>query len=195
MNFKLEQKEINSEIIKIPSDNFCFLGPELYLKDCELVNQAAAKNLSFCGFDMKGGKFNTKKKLSDFQMKNCNFSDVQFEGVYSGCDFGIESSIQNCSFKNSTLDNCRFIDTDLSNIVFPEKHHIVLLKDDIHRAAENKDSLGPKLGIFVGVLNSPTPGPLSAVVLNINLLAKRLKISEAKIQVLGKQKCAYKRVN
>ncbi len=177
---------INNEAINIPAKEIALLGPDLVLNDCIVEIKCASKDLSITGLTMEGGRFNAKKELCNFQIKNSCFRNVEFLGSYSGVDFGEDGAFSSCDFSKASLDNCRFISADLTDIVLPKAGHIVLNRDTIADLKEESKRCHPKVGMFIQVISENQPTEVTGIIVNENKLAKRLKIEVSDVEILRK---------
>ncbi|WP_207804097.1 hypothetical protein [Psychrobacter sp. JCM 18903] len=81
-------KTIIDEEIIIESNSCIFLGPNLKLVDCVVINKQTARGIQFLDAEMVGGVFQTKKKLTNWQEHSVTFDSVTFKGNFLGCDLG-----------------------------------------------------------------------------------------------------------
>lgn len=178
---ELKKQIIIGQNIALPHNAMTFLGPDLVLDNCIVESRCAAACLTLAGVRMNGGVFNAKKQLNNFRFTYAEFVNTKFVGKYSGCDFGIEIGIEACDFQKAILDNCRLFNTNMKNIVLPENGHISIEPHQSPLLSKKKPMLSPELRLFVEILESEQPAPLSSVIINIEMLAKRLRVTPEEI--------------
>ena len=121
---KLKNKIIENERIILSEDAVNVLGPNLVLRDCEIISEINNhRALIVAGVEMIGGSFYQKGTLSDEQWDTAIFTKVKFKGKLSGWDFGNWDEpdyINECDFSDAVLSDCRFLNCDISQLIFPK---------------------------------------------------------------------------
>lgn len=120
----LSHTVLAGQTIQLEARSMHSLGPALRLEDCTVDSSSDAKGLILGGLQMTGGKFLQRKRLSNVHFTRSHFHGVQFEGTFSGCDFGAwddadAASISHCDFSAARLDGCRFLAAPMETIGLP----------------------------------------------------------------------------
>ncbi|WP_341679300.1 hypothetical protein [Niveibacterium sp. SC-1] len=121
---KLRDRKLSQLKLELTGDELCSLGPALELDHCHVVSRCRERMLVVPGLTMRGGSFEQKVQLTNFQFSDAHFQGVRFEGKYVGCDFGdwdsvAQASISDCDFSAAVLDACRFLNCQPETIRFP----------------------------------------------------------------------------
>jgi hypothetical protein len=174
--------------IEFNNTDMHFLGPNLILKDCNLIIKSKKKGFGVVGFEMTGGSFEIKSNLSDIQFDQAKFEGVKFLGCFSGIDFGWYDSsepgwIKNCDFTGATLDACRFLNTDMATIALP-RWPMFSIPDPVRIASWVRARKWPSNLETVLEIASDVESGCSASVDNAQMLADADGVSLAEMRAL-----------
>jgi hypothetical protein len=123
---QLRDRTVENETIRLGKDDAYYLGPNLFLKNCELELRTNARALTVKNVVIEACHIKAVQMLSEFQWYYALIKESRFTGKFRGCDFGhwpdddpSTGGIDGCDFTNSVLDGCRFLDCDAATLRFP----------------------------------------------------------------------------
>ncbi|WP_201581388.1 MULTISPECIES: hypothetical protein [Psychrobacter] len=187
-------KTIIDEEIIIESNSCIFLGPNLKLVDCVVINKQTARGIQFLDAEMVGGVFQTKKKLTNWQEHSVTFDSVTFKGNFLGCDLGgrpdEESSnhyglVKDCDFSQANMHLCRLFNADIESIKFGRWPYFTII--NLEAAAIQIQKLNVPNELIISLDISDEPEGTSAVLFNAELIAKKEGIDIEVIKELVSQ--------
>ena len=191
---KFSNKTIIDEEIIIESNNCIFLGPNLKLVDCVVINKQTARNVLFLDAEMTGGTFYTKKQLKNWQEHSISFNNVTFKGNFLGCDLGGRSDqdenehhglVKNCDFSNANMHLCRFFNADISSIKFAKWPFFTIINPS--KVVTQIDNLNFSTELTWLINPSNHPDETTALLYNAELIAKETGVDIEVIKGLVSQ--------
>src|SRR5690349_3041005 len=98
-------REANYEAITIQLKAQSVLGPNLELRDCDVVVDRGAR-VTCVDARFLGCRFHAER-VRDFTMSRTQLVNCSFEGIYQELRFGVrESTLESCDFRNAVLHDC-----------------------------------------------------------------------------------------
>jgi hypothetical protein len=183
-----DNKQIENEQIKLAAkDGLYYLGPNLTLRNCNLILRVPTKRLLIPGARLIDCTIEVKTELKNFRWFKAFLKGCRFKGRLTGCDFGRwpdspeEGGIEDCDFSAAQLDGCRFIGCDASTLKFPPWPYFTLL-DPVRRLEELRKVPWPgQVGALVEIL-ADSPLETSAVTISATTFGETWGASEAEIR-------------
>jgi len=155
--------------IKLFDNEVNFLGPNLIIKNCNIISNCNSKALSFNDVKLVDTVFDSKVLLKNFEWNRVCLEGVTFIGHYSGCDFGSLKEfddevghVMNCNFSQTVLDGCRFMNCNPETIVFPKWPCFTILEPNRHSGELKLEKWPGDIGMIMEIFTD-SPSGTSAV--------------------------------
>jgi len=188
----IRHQTISHRTIELTSDQTTGIGPGAVLRHCLIKCRVTARELVLTDVEMHHCTFVAKKQLSGYKFLRARFYDCAFEGTYSGCDFGKRSEVYNglgdiarCDFSKTRLDACRFFNCEVDTINFQNARPKLILLQSEANTQITLVPLTPGLRAYLVSLRS-LPPECSALIDDVELLGKRLRVNQEELVKLAK---------
>jgi hypothetical protein len=179
-----EESKDNERLELRDRGSIYFLGPNLTLRNCEIILNVPARNLVIRQACFDSCTFEVKQELKNHQSwVYASIKGCRFKGRMSGCDFGHwpgysegaeNGSIEDCDFSEARLDGCRFMGCEPATLRFPSWPCFTILDPIANSERLNRVKWPGVFGDVVVKNLGTQPEPTRALTKYAPAIAKRM---------------------
>jgi uncharacterized protein YjbI with pentapeptide repeats len=177
---RIDNQTIENETIKLKDDTINCLGPNLTLKNCEIVLCKTSKSLIASRVVFENCRI-IGKKTRKAMWFGAKFVGCTFSGHFVENEFGnrpdvteIQGSVENCNFESAFLGYSRFYNTDMNTLILPKYPEFTILYPIDFVQLEKINWVGKTIRLFEYLKDQREI--ISGISANVNEMAKLYEV-------------------
>jgi uncharacterized protein YjbI with pentapeptide repeats len=184
---RIDNQTIENETIKLKDDTINCLGPNLTLKNCEIILCKTSKSLIASRVIFENCRIVGKKTRKALWF-GAKFVGCTFSGHFVENEFGnrhditeIHGLVEDCNFELASLQDCRFYDTNMNTLILPKYPEFSIIYPIDFVLLEKINWIGKTVRLFEYLKDQRET--ISGISANANEMAK---LYEVDVEVLRK---------